>query len=239
MPKQATCRRARRLDDRRHGEGRRDAGAGPRDHARRHHDRRRARLGSSSTRPCAPATRVTFDRLDSDGCMSTNDQVTLLASRRERRRRPTSTTSPTALTEVCRDLAEQLQARRRGREPRHRDRGRERGDPKTTPSRSAGPSPATTCSRPRSSATTRTGAACSPRSARRAPSSTRTTSTCAMNGVRVCTAGEPDRPRERRRPHARAPCTCSSTCRSATPTATILTNDLTHDYVHENSAYAS
>ena len=26
------------------------------------------------------ATRVTFDRLDSDGCMSTNDQVTLLAS---------------------------------------------------------------------------------------------------------------------------------------------------------------
>ena len=26
------------------------------------------------------ATRVTFDRLDSDGCMSTNDQVTLMAS---------------------------------------------------------------------------------------------------------------------------------------------------------------
>ena len=26
------------------------------------------------------ATRVSFDRLDSDGCMSTNDQVTLLAS---------------------------------------------------------------------------------------------------------------------------------------------------------------
>src|SRR5690606_30398164 len=26
------------------------------------------------------ATRVSFDRLDSDGCMSTNDQVTLMAS---------------------------------------------------------------------------------------------------------------------------------------------------------------
>jgi len=26
------------------------------------------------------ATRVTFDRLDSDGCISTNDQVSLLAS---------------------------------------------------------------------------------------------------------------------------------------------------------------
>src|SRR5690606_29357116 len=32
------------------------------------------------------ATRVSFDRLDSDGCMSTNDQVTLLASGASRSR---------------------------------------------------------------------------------------------------------------------------------------------------------
>jgi glutamate N-acetyltransferase/amino-acid N-acetyltransferase len=53
------------------------------------------------------ATRVTFDRLDSDGCMSTNDTVTLLAS-------GASEVSPSlaeftdVLTEVCHDLAMQL-----------------------------------------------------------------------------------------------------------------------------------
>ena len=55
------------------------------------------------------ATRVTFDRLDSDGCMSTNDTVLLLAS-------GASGLSPTCeeLTEVvtraCHDLAQQLLA---------------------------------------------------------------------------------------------------------------------------------
>jgi glutamate N-acetyltransferase / amino-acid N-acetyltransferase len=34
----------------------------------------------SSTQALREATRVTFDRLDSDGCMSTNDTVTLIAS---------------------------------------------------------------------------------------------------------------------------------------------------------------
>jgi glutamate N-acetyltransferase/amino-acid N-acetyltransferase len=53
------------------------------------------------------ATRVTFDRLDSDGCMSTNDQVTLMAS-------GASTFTPdqdefqAAVTAVCHDLAQQL-----------------------------------------------------------------------------------------------------------------------------------
>jgi glutamate N-acetyltransferase/amino-acid N-acetyltransferase len=53
------------------------------------------------------ATRVTFDRLDSDGCMSTNDQVTLMAS-------GASSISPNpdefqaAVTAVCHDLAQQL-----------------------------------------------------------------------------------------------------------------------------------
>jgi len=53
------------------------------------------------------ATRVTFDRLDSDGCMSTNDTVSLLAS-------GASGISPELerftleLTGVCRDLALQL-----------------------------------------------------------------------------------------------------------------------------------
>jgi glutamate N-acetyltransferase/amino-acid N-acetyltransferase len=55
------------------------------------------------------ATRVTFDRLDTDGCMSTNDTVLLLAS-------GAAETTPgmgefaAVLTEVCADLARQLQA---------------------------------------------------------------------------------------------------------------------------------
>jgi glutamate N-acetyltransferase/amino-acid N-acetyltransferase len=53
------------------------------------------------------ATRVTFDRLDSDGCMSTNDTVALMAS-------GASGVAPAVdefqllLTEVCHDLAQQL-----------------------------------------------------------------------------------------------------------------------------------
>lgn len=55
------------------------------------------------------ATRVTFDRVDSDGCMSTNDTVLLMAS-------GASGVSPTqeaftiALTELCHDLGMQLLA---------------------------------------------------------------------------------------------------------------------------------
>ena len=54
------------------------------------------------------ATRVTFDRLDSDGCMSTNDQVTLLASGASGVM-PTVDDFTAVLTEVCLDLAAQLQ----------------------------------------------------------------------------------------------------------------------------------
>jgi glutamate N-acetyltransferase / amino-acid N-acetyltransferase len=55
------------------------------------------------------ATRLTFDRLDTDGCMSTNDTVLLLAS-------GAAGTVPdlghftAGLTDVCADLARQLQA---------------------------------------------------------------------------------------------------------------------------------
>lgn len=53
------------------------------------------------------ATRVTFDRLDSDGCMSTNDTVTLMASGASGIR-PSLEEFTSVLTEVCRDLAMQL-----------------------------------------------------------------------------------------------------------------------------------
>ena len=53
------------------------------------------------------ATRVTFDRLDSDGCMSTNDTVTLMASGASEIE-PTFEAFQEALTQVCRSLAMQL-----------------------------------------------------------------------------------------------------------------------------------
>jgi glutamate N-acetyltransferase/amino-acid N-acetyltransferase len=55
------------------------------------------------------ATRVTFDRLDTDGCMSTNDTVLLLASG-ACGERPDAAGFTQALTGVCADLARQLQA---------------------------------------------------------------------------------------------------------------------------------
>ena len=55
------------------------------------------------------ATRVTFDRLDSDGCMSTNDTVTLMASGASGIT-PSLEEFALVLTAVCRDLAMQLLA---------------------------------------------------------------------------------------------------------------------------------
>lgn len=53
------------------------------------------------------ATRVTFDRLDSDGCMSTNDTVTLMSSGASEVT-PSLEEFTEVLTSVCRDLAMQL-----------------------------------------------------------------------------------------------------------------------------------
>ena len=55
------------------------------------------------------ATRVSFDRLDSDGCMSTNDTVTLLASGASGLTPPLPDFTE-ALTRACTDLAMQLLA---------------------------------------------------------------------------------------------------------------------------------
>ncbi len=54
------------------------------------------------------ATAATFDRLDTDGCMSTNDTVLLMASGAAEVK-PDKTEFTLALTEVCADLARQLQ----------------------------------------------------------------------------------------------------------------------------------
>jgi glutamate N-acetyltransferase / amino-acid N-acetyltransferase len=61
------------------------------------------------------ATAVTFDRLDADGCMSTNDTVLLLASGASGAR-PDHRDFTVLLTEVCADLTRQLQLDAEGAE---------------------------------------------------------------------------------------------------------------------------
>jgi glutamate N-acetyltransferase/amino-acid N-acetyltransferase len=61
------------------------------------------------------ATSVTFDRLDADGCMSTNDTVLLLASGAAGVT-PARADFIVTLTEVCADLARQLQLDAEGAE---------------------------------------------------------------------------------------------------------------------------
>jgi glutamate N-acetyltransferase/amino-acid N-acetyltransferase len=53
------------------------------------------------------ATRLTFDRIDADGCMSTNDTVLLLASGASDAE-PSAEELTAAVTEICHDLAQQL-----------------------------------------------------------------------------------------------------------------------------------
>jgi glutamate N-acetyltransferase/amino-acid N-acetyltransferase len=61
------------------------------------------------------ATAASFDRLDTDGCMSTNDTVLLLASGASGVR-PDTREFTQAVTEVCADLARQLQLDAEGAE---------------------------------------------------------------------------------------------------------------------------
>jgi glutamate N-acetyltransferase/amino-acid N-acetyltransferase len=182
------------------------------------------------------ATRVSFDRLDSDGCMSTNDQVSLLASGASGVE-PQPDAFTALLTEVCTDLAEQLQGDAEGAshdiriEVVHALTEDEAVQVGRSVARNNLLKAAVFGNDPNwgrvLAAIGTTDAAFDPYDV-----------DVSMNGVRVCHAGAPDRPRSEvdltpRRVHLLID------LRAGTATATILTNDLTHDYVHENSAYSS
>lgn len=128
------------------------------------------------------ATRTTFDRIDSDGCMSTNDTVLAMASGASG-----TTVSREELTEavreVCADLARQLIGDAEGA---HHDIEIvvQRAASEADGPRSPAASPATTSSSARSSARTPTGAACWLRSARPRPSSSPHGSTCRSTACR-------------------------------------------------------
>jgi len=182
------------------------------------------------------ATRLSFDRLDSDGCMSTNDQVSLLASGASGVT-PHEAEFTELLTEVCHDLAEQLQADAEGAS--HDIRIEVIGAASEDDAVAVGRSVA------RNNLFKAAVFGNDPNWGRVLAAIGTTDATfdpydvdVSMNGVRVCHAGGPDRPRIEVDLSPRR-VELLIDLRAGNDTATILTNDLTHDYVHENSAYAS
>jgi glutamate N-acetyltransferase/amino-acid N-acetyltransferase len=182
------------------------------------------------------ATRVSFDRLDSDGAMSTNDTVVLLASGASGVT-PTEAELADVVTRACDDLAGQLQ---RDAEGASHDIaievvGAATEDEAVEVGRSVARNnhfkAAIFGNDPNWG---RVLAAIGTTSAQFDPYDVDVT----FNGVRVCTKGGPDRPREDVDLTPRAT-RIGIDLRVGDAVATIRTNDLTHDYVHENSAYAS
>ncbi|WP_458042028.1 MULTISPECIES: bifunctional glutamate N-acetyltransferase/amino-acid acetyltransferase ArgJ [Bacteria] len=182
------------------------------------------------------ATNVSFDRLDSDGCMSTNDQVTLMVSGASGIT-PDPADFTAALREVCTNLATQLQGDAEGAshditievtgaasEEDAVEVGRSVARNNLFKAAIFGNDP--NWGRVLAAIGT-TDAAFDPYNV-----------DVSMNGVRVCTQGGPDRPREEVDLTPRAT-HVGIDLKVGDAHATIWTNDLTHDYVHENSAYSS
>jgi glutamate N-acetyltransferase/amino-acid N-acetyltransferase len=182
------------------------------------------------------ATRLTFDRLDSDGCMSTNDQVTLMASGASGIT-PELEQFTATLTELCSDLAQQLM---------HDAEGSSH-DISIEVQGAAGEQDALEVGRSiaRNNLFKAAIFGMDPNWGRVLAAIGTTTADfdpysvdVSMNGVRVCHAGRPDRPRSEVDLSPRATHVLVD-LHNGTESATIWTNDLTHDYVHENSAYSS
>lgn len=182
------------------------------------------------------ATRVSFDRLDSDGCMSTNDTVTVLASGASGIT-PSAEDFTHALTQACTDLAMQLLKDAEGadheiaitvlnaaNEDEAVEVGRSVARSNLFKAAVFGKDP--NWGRVLASIGT-TSAAFDPADL-----------DVAMNGVWVCRKSTPAEdpagvdlaPRE---------VTVTIDLKAGTERATVWTNDLTHAYVHENSAYSS
>ncbi|TDD65135.1 bifunctional ornithine acetyltransferase/N-acetylglutamate synthase [Jiangella aurantiaca] len=184
------------------------------------------------------ATKTTFDRLDTDGCMSTNDTVVLMASGASGIT-PAQDELTAAVTTVCADLAEQLWHDAEGA---HHDiaieiTGAASEDDAVEVARAVARSnlfkAAVFGNDPNwgrvLAAVGTTQAAFEPEKI-----------DISMNGVKVCRAGgtrfgEPSTSVDLtgRDVHVLVELNAGSSA------ATILTSDLTHDYVHENSAYST
>ncbi|MFE0173119.1 bifunctional glutamate N-acetyltransferase/amino-acid acetyltransferase ArgJ [Streptomyces sp. NPDC059002] len=182
------------------------------------------------------ATRLTFDRVDSDGCMSTNDTVLLLASGAAEVT-PEYAEFAEAVREVCDDLGRQLIGDAEGASK----------DIKVEVVHAASEADAVEVGRSIArnnllkcalhgedpnwgrvlSAIGTTSAAFDPNQLN-----------VAINGVWVCKNGSVGEGRELVDMRYRE-VVITADLAAGTETATIWTNDLTADYVHENSAYSS
>jgi len=182
------------------------------------------------------ATRLTFDRLDSDGCMSTNDQVTLMASGASGVEL-TEGEFTDALRALCDDLAMQLLSDAEGSS--HDIAIEVVGALSEAEAVAVGRAVA------RSNLFKAAVFGHDPNWGRVLAAVGTVDATfdiynvdVSMNGVRVCHQGQPDRPRTDVDLSPRAT-TVGIALNAGDARATIWTNDLTHEYVHENSAYSS
>ncbi len=181
------------------------------------------------------ATRSTFDRLDSDGCMSTNDTVLLMSSGAGPV--PDQAAFADAVRDVCHDLAQQLLADAEGSE--HEIAIEVRG--------AASEADAVEVARAIArSALFKTAVFGQDPNWGRILASVGTTSAAfdpadldvALNGVWVCRGSGPGEPPEAVDLSGRRVDVVVD-LKSGTESGIVWTNDLTHAYVHENSAYST
>ncbi|MGW7382205.1 bifunctional glutamate N-acetyltransferase/amino-acid acetyltransferase ArgJ [Streptomyces sp. NPDC054794] len=182
------------------------------------------------------ATKVTFDRVDSDGCMSTNDTVLLLASGAAGVT-PEYTEFAEAVRQVCDDLGRQLvrDAEGASKDIKVEVINAATEDDAVEVGRSIARNNLLKCALHGEdpnwgrvlSAIGTTAAAFEPDRLN-----------VAINGVWVCKNGGVGEDREKVDMRYREVHIVADLAAGA-ETATIWTNDLTADYVHENSAYSS
>ena len=182
------------------------------------------------------ATETTFDRIDSDGCMSTNDMVLLMSSGASGIA-PSVAELSAALSSVCADLARQLIADAEGSQ---HDIAIE-----VRSAASVGDALEVARAIARNNLFKCAVFGGDPNWGRvlAAVGTTRAAFDPAgldvsINGIQVCRAGGVGEDRAlidmgARQVHV------GVDLHAGTDTATIWTNDLTHDYVHENSAYST
>jgi glutamate N-acetyltransferase/amino-acid N-acetyltransferase len=182
------------------------------------------------------ATRVSFDRLDADGCMSTNDTVTVLASGASGIA-PTEEDFTEAMVRACTDLTMQLLADAEGADHEITitvlDAATE--DEAVEVGRSVA-----------RSALFKTAVFGKDPNWGRVLASIGTTNAAfdpadldvAMNGVWVCRTSTPDEDPGRVDLSGRE-VSVTIDLKAGDARATVWTTDLTHAYVHENSAYSS
>ncbi|MBU2666801.1 bifunctional glutamate N-acetyltransferase/amino-acid acetyltransferase ArgJ [Actinoplanes bogorensis] len=182
------------------------------------------------------ATRLTFDRIDADGCMSTNDTVILLASGASDVE-PTAAELTAAVQEVCHNLAQQLIADAEGATKHvaiQVQGAASEADAVEVGRTVAGNNLVKTALFGNDPNWGRILAAVGTTQARFEPDRV----DVAINDVWICKGGAAAEDRSKVDLSGRD-VTITINLREGEMDATIWTTDLSHAYVHENSAYSS